>query len=283
MADEEDLAELRAWMGEVLGGAHLIPQFEVNAEVFDALRQVKRDEERRRAAESLEISDARAMASELNAGSARLRRILGNSGLQNPGNDRYSTLLAQTAVEVGASEPSAAAISLRLARMDAAARCAARERTRAETERVSAFTSAEDRLHSLGELKSLQAECGDRLELHRQERAPLMEGSFNVMAQKADEYLGMVSSRQQELKRLGYDPSISHRALQAKGEKLKVLTEELVRVDRELERFHDLPLSVEAARIRTEEVERDVLRAEEQLRVGVERVGLNLAFEDDRW
>lgn len=92
------------------------------------------------------------------------------------------------------------------------------------------------------------------------------------MKQKTHQYHKLVSTMKEELNSCGYEPGISHRALQQLAKEVKGLQNKLLPLKSELSSYQDLPPDFDLAKVKVHEASCCLARLEEEFSKAVDLV-----------
>ncbi|KAM6302371.1 HAUS augmin-like complex subunit 1 isoform 1-T1 [Podargus strigoides] len=274
---EEKLKRVTLWLQKIYGNEP-IPKYEMNARTVDILYELVECNEATDGDVSLLIENMNQEAAKYEAEAKYLECLLMESLGLSPDSlseegTRHLNDLVHSAMTLETKDTSLASFFCAISYMSCELYATEKENRELERElrnmrkKLTAVLKLEEQLQE--DLKKTE----ELLEKEMDED----KGPFSTMKflQERSEYLKMgIEAAEKQLADAGFDESLTHKSLVSLSEKLTKLEKEMEPVKKKLESYLGLPPNLLIARVKTEELRREVDALEEEFSQEVEKLAL---------
>ncbi|ESO92361.1 hypothetical protein LOTGIDRAFT_162667 [Lottia gigantea] len=259
--------EVQVWLEEIFGGES-IPQFELNKRTLSILHDLMKTNRVKDRDAKLIVEDHNQKAEEYNIDGKRIGKIvegikLTPASLSQSGVTSLRTL-ANLALLLQIKDTTDTSYYLGLQNLHD-------QETKLEDDRKIEWKLISELFNktrtSLIKYNSLHKAL-ETLEEQRGIQKPKIESHFEqtgFLRNKALEYKKLIQKHQGQLVKLNVTPEIYHKTLVKKSEDLQALHQKITPLKSKLQSYHDLPPDLTQARVKIEELRRQVSLLEEEL------------------
>ncbi|XP_050403895.1 HAUS augmin-like complex subunit 1 [Patella vulgata] len=259
--------EIQVWLEQIFGGDS-IPQFELNLRTLGILHNLMKTNQTKDRDTQLIIKDHNQKAEEYTSDGKLVGDIVEGlsikpASLSQSGVTNLRTL-ANLALLLEIKDTSDTSFYLALQHLHSEETRIAEER---EAEQNLISQLFEKTKSSLIKYNSLQKALQTSEEQSKIQR-PKIESHIKqtgFLKNKAEEYRKLIQKHQGQLVKLDVTPDIYHKTLVNKAEELQNLQQKLTPLRAKLQSYHDLPPDLVEARVKIEEMRRQVTLLEEDL------------------
>ncbi|XP_074022796.1 HAUS augmin-like complex subunit 1 [Numenius arquata] len=276
---EEKLKRAVVWLKKVYG-SEPIPEFEVNERTVDFLYNLAECHEARESDAALQIENMKQKAAEYEAKAkylqSLLREILALSpySLSSKGTS-YLNVLVKSAMALETKDTSL--VSFFCAINDMTSELYATQSKNKETvlelmsmrEKITSALLLEQQLKE--ELKKME----EYLEAEKF-KAHMRSQKMEFLKNKSKDLAIRIKAAEEQLAATGLDQSLTHESLMNLSEELAKRREEIVPLKKKLAAYLDLPFSIPLAKVKVEEVKRELNAVEEELSKEIEKLTLEM-------
>ncbi|KAM9508161.1 HAUS augmin-like complex subunit 1 [Guaruba guarouba] len=263
------------WLKKVFGDSP-IPQYKVSEQAVNILRKLAEYNEARERDVSLVMEGLKEWSKEYKAEAKYLERLLSkelglSTGKLSRNGTTYLDVLVSSAMTLETKDTSLASFI-----------CAINERTSEVYKIESENREMELELTNLVEKISTALKLQTQLEKdlkNTQELLEVKKAKVNHSSQdllflkvKCQESRKRVNAAEMELAATGFDTSLSHKSLVNLAEKLDRLQKDIVPLKKKVKSYRDLPANIPLAKVKVEELKRELNYLDEELSKQVEEL-----------
>ncbi|XP_075267762.1 HAUS augmin-like complex subunit 1 [Opisthocomus hoazin] len=258
---EEKIQRVGAWLKKIYGNEP-VPQYEVNESTVDILYQLAECNEARDKDVSLLIEDMKQKAKEYEAKANHLQGILRESlglSLSNLSVKGISCLnaLVNSAMTLETKDTSLTSFFCAINDMTSELYTTELKNREMDLELTNIRKKLTVALLLQERLEEDLKKTEERLEL-AQVKADSRSHKLNFLKDKSEDLKIRIKAAEEQLIATGLDQSLTHESLMSLSEKVAGQQEELAQLKKNLEYYLDLPPSLSLARVKIEEVKREV-------------------------
>lgn len=280
LAGSQDLAnmhkEVRDWLEKIYCN-ETIPQYEINERTLEILMKLKQRNEERDGEAQIVIKDYQEKTEEYHAEAERLSAILQIIGLSSTNLSQSGNVslraLAMAALTLGIKDASITSYFQALTKLATDSLDVEEQRFHDQRTISKLFSRTKEALMKVETLKRSLEQMNEEAKTVGPEMNKKMRQS-GFLQNKTKDYSKQMQELKIELEKNGVDPTIYHQNLVKLAEELENIQNKIVPLKSKLDSYRSLPPNISLARVKIEEMRRELATVEAELSKNIDLMHL---------